>query len=90
MLNICLTIIIIISSIVICGTFLQKDIFTKLLFVNTGTSLSTLLICFLGSFRVNSSYIDIAIIYFLLSVVATSAYLKYFIQTHKNENSDSP
>jgi len=89
MLNICLILVLILSSIVICGAFLQKDMFTKLLFINTGTSIAALFICFLGSFKVNSSYIDIALIYFLLSVVATSAYLKYFMQKHKKENSDA-
>jgi multisubunit Na+/H+ antiporter MnhF subunit len=89
MLNICLILVLILSSIVICGAFLQKDMFTKLLFINTGTSIAALFICFLGSFKVNSSYIDIALIYFLLSVVATSAYLKYFMQKHKKEKSDA-
>jgi multisubunit Na+/H+ antiporter MnhF subunit len=89
MLNICLILVLILSSIVICGAFLQKDMFIKLLFLNTGTSIAALFICFLGSFKVNSSYIDIALIYFLLSVVATSAYLKYFMQKHKKENSDA-
>ena len=89
MLNICLILVLVLSSIIICGAFLQKDIFIKLLFLNTGTSVAALFICFLGSFKVNSSYIDIALIYFLLSVVATSAYLKYFMQKHKRENSDA-
>jgi multicomponent Na+:H+ antiporter subunit F len=61
----------------------QKDIFTKILLLNTGTSVVSLFICFLGSFQVNNSYIDIALIYFLLSVIATGAYSKYFHQTHK-------
>ncbi len=85
MLNICLTILSILSVIVICGIFLQKEIFTKLLFLNAGTSLASLLICFLGSYKVNNSYIDIALIYFLLSAIGTSAYLKYFLQKHQKE-----
>ncbi len=89
MLNICLILVLILSSIVICGAFLQKDMFIKLLFLNTGTSIAALFICFLGSFKVNSSYIDIALIYFLLSAVATNAYLKYFMQRHKKESSDA-
>jgi len=86
MLNICLVLVLIFSSIVICGAFMQRDIFIKLLFLNTGTSIAGLFICFLGSFKSNSSYIDIALIYFLLSVVATNAYLKYFIQRAKRLN----
>ena len=85
MLNIFLIILSILSIIVICGIFLQKEIFTKLLFLNTGTSLASLFICFLGSYKVNNSYIDIALIYFLLSVVGTSAYLKYFLHKHQIE-----
>ena len=88
MLNVCLILILVLSSIIICGAFFQKDIFIKLLFLNTGTSVSALFICFLGSFKVNSSYIDISLIYFLLSAVATSAYLKYFMQKHKRETED--
>ena len=88
MLNICLTISLVFAAIVLCGIFLQKEIFTKLLFLNTGTSLASLFICFLGSYKVNNSYIDIALIYFLLSVVGTSAYLKYFLQKHRQEQQD--
>ena len=90
MLTICIFLFLVFACIVICGAFLQRDIFTKLLFVNTGTSLAALFICFLGSFKANSPYIDIAFIYFLLSVIATSAYLKYFLQKHKSISSDAP
>lgn len=88
MLTICVFLFLVFACIVICGAFLQRDIFTKLLFVNTGTSLAALFICFLGSFKANSSYIDIAFIYFILSAIATSAYLKYFLQKHKSISSD--
>ncbi|MDG1436519.1 MAG: cation:proton antiporter [Rickettsiaceae bacterium] len=89
MLNLCLVLMLIFSSLVICGALMQKDIFIKLLFLNTGTSLGALFMCFLGSIKVNSSYIDIALIYFLLSVVINSAYLKYFMHKHKRENIDA-
>lgn len=79
MLNIYLILSLIFAAIVICSLFWQKDIFTKLLLLNTGTGLASLFICFLGTYKVNSSYIDIALIYFLLSVVANAAYLKYFL-----------
>ena len=85
MLNIFLTISLGFSLIVIYGICQQKDIFIKLLFLNTSTSLISLFICFLGSYKVNNSYIDIALIYFLLSVVCTLAYLKFFLQKHKQE-----
>jgi multisubunit Na+/H+ antiporter MnhF subunit len=90
MLNICLVLVLVFASAIMGWAFLQKDVFTKLLFVNTGTSLIALFICFFGSFKVNSSYIDIGFIYFLLSVIANSAYLKYFLQKHKADSSDAP
>ncbi|CAN0606496.1 unnamed protein product, partial [Ectocarpus sp. 12 AP-2014] len=42
MFNICLFLVLLLSSIIICGAFLQKDIFIKLLFLNTGTSVAAL------------------------------------------------
>ena len=88
MLVICNILLLILSALIIISSFVQKDIFTKILFLNTSTSIFSLFICFFGTFQVNSSYIDIALIYFLLSVVATSAYMKYFFQKHKQEISD--
>lgn len=88
MLNIALIIVLIFAAIIMLGACVHKDIFTQLLFLNVGTSVTSLFICFLGSVKVNSSYIDIALIYFLLSVVATNAYLKFFIQKHNRKKSD--
>ena len=85
LLNICSVIIFLFSVFLVWKTFLQKDIFIKLLFLNSSTSLIALFICFLGTYKVNSSYIDIAIIYFILSAITTSAYLKYFLQKHKGD-----
>ncbi|NRB11219.1 MAG: cation:proton antiporter [Rickettsiaceae bacterium] len=87
LLNICLLIILLLAAIVICGIFLHKDIFTKILFLNSSTSIISLFICLLGSIKVNSSYLDIAIIYFLLSFVTSNAYLKYFLHKHKKQHS---
>ncbi|MGC0371753.1 MAG: hypothetical protein DGJ47_000453 [Rickettsiaceae bacterium] len=85
-----LNILSILLAILLCIVFFNflriNDVFTKLLMVNTGTSIASLLICALGTYQVNSSYIDIAIIYFLLSVIASAAYLKYFLQ-QKNKGS---
>ncbi len=83
LLNICLLITLLLVLIVVSGILLQKDIFTKILFLNSSTSIVALFICFLGSIKVNSSYLDIAIIYFLLSFVTSNAYLKYFLLKHK-------
>lgn len=85
MFEICLIISLIFAIMVVLSMYLQKDIFIKLLFLNTGTNLAALFICFLGSYKVNTSYIDIALIYFLLSSIASSAWLKYFLQKNQND-----
>lgn len=85
MLNTCLILIMILLATVACGSFLQQNVFIKLLFVNTSTSLAALLICFLGAFTCNSSYIDIALIYFLLSLPTTYSYSEYLIDKHKKK-----
>lgn len=88
LLNIFLIILLSFAIVVICAMCLQKDIFIKLLFLNIATSIGALSICCLGSYRANSSYIDIALIYFLLSVVANGAYLKYFLQKNQKETDE--
>ncbi|WP_342225222.1 monovalent cation/H+ antiporter complex subunit F [Rickettsia endosymbiont of Urophora cardui] len=67
--------------------FIRKtDIFTKLLILNSLTSVVSLFIYCLGFYLGNSSYLDIAIIYFLLSFIATNGYLKYFVyESDKNK-----
>jgi len=84
LLGIFLIIILVLSGVLICAMLWQRDVFIKLLFLNVATSVSSLFICCLASYKGNSSYIDIALIYFLLSVVANAGYLKYFL--HKNHN----
>lgn len=85
LLNIFLIIISSFAIAVVCAMCLQKDIFIKLLFLNIATSIGALFICCLGSYKANSSYIDIALIYFLLSVIANGAYLKYFSRKNQKE-----
>ncbi|MFK8039945.1 MAG: monovalent cation/H+ antiporter complex subunit F [Rickettsiaceae bacterium] len=60
-----------------------KEYFVKILILNNATSITGLLICFLSSFVDNNAYIDIAIIYFILSFIASAAYLRYFILSKK-------
>lgn len=85
MIFLCLIIVFFATLLVTTKAIFSSDIFTKILLLNVSTSLGALFICFLGSLQVNSSYLDIALIYFLLSVVATNAYLKYFLNRHKEE-----
>ncbi len=84
LLNIVVGIIFLFVIIVVFSAFNQKDTFTKILYLNISTTLSALFICCIGTYTTNSSYIDIALIYFILSIISVSAYLKYFIQK-KNE-----
>ena len=88
MLNICLFIVIFCALIVLCAAFFRRDIFERILYLNTGTSITSLFICLLGSFKSNGSYIDIALIYFLLGSIVTTAYMKYFLTTQKRESHD--
>jgi multisubunit Na+/H+ antiporter MnhF subunit len=80
MLEICIIAVILFIFIILLLLLSNKNIFNKILLLNSLTSLISLLICFLGSFGLNEFYIDIAIIYFLLSFIATLGYLKYFLQ----------
>jgi multisubunit Na+/H+ antiporter MnhF subunit len=81
MLLICLYISLICAGSLTCFALVQHCLFSKILLINTATSLASVFICLLGSIKVNSSYLDIALIYFLLSVIASAAYSKYFMQT---------
>ena len=80
MIYFCLLFILLFISLVIYGLVKNLNIFIKILFLNSLTSIVALFICFLATFTDNDSYLDIAIIYFLLSFIATAAYLKYFLQ----------
>ena len=59
--------------------FNEKDFFTKILVFNNITGIVLLLICFISTFIFNQTYLDIAIIYFLLSFVVSCAYYRYFL-----------
>ncbi|XVN42390.1 MAG: monovalent cation/H+ antiporter complex subunit F [Candidatus Rickettsia vulgarisii] len=79
MINIFLVLTLLFIAIVTYLLIKDRNIFIKILLLNNLTSIVSLFICFLGSYKMNNSYLDIAIIYFLLSFIASSAYLKYFI-----------
>ncbi|MDF2965058.1 MAG: putative monovalent cation/H+ antiporter subunit [Rickettsiaceae bacterium] len=66
-------------------TIVRESLFDKLLCINSATNLVIVLICLLGSYKYNQSYIDIAIIYGLLSYITNMAFLRFFInnQNHK-------
>lgn len=73
-------------GIVVVMLILEQDIFTKIVLVNSATNITVFLICLLGSLKFNGSYFDIAIIYFLLSVIGSAAYLKHFLRKQNIKN----
>lgn len=77
MLNIFASLITIFILISFIGLLLQKDILTKFVFLNFITNLAILFIVTLGSYKYNESFIDIAIIYALLSFIASEALLRF-------------
>ncbi|WP_341789331.1 monovalent cation/H+ antiporter complex subunit F [Rickettsia endosymbiont of Polydrusus tereticollis] len=79
MLNICLIILFLFIGLMTYLFIKAIDVFTQLLVLNSFTGITTLLICVCGSYLRNSSYLDIALIYFFLSFIASNAYLKYFL-----------
>lgn len=82
-------IIILVSGFFLCmGLVKQKDLYTKLIFLNSATSIMALFFCIIGTYKANSSYLDIALTYFLLSVVANAAYLKFFLTEKNTSNYD--
>ncbi len=88
LINFSLFITLIFASIVICGVFFKQDIFERIIFLNTGTSIAGLFICILGTFESSSYYIDVALIYFILSFIATMAYMQYFLDKEEESNND--
>ena len=83
LLNIAALIIISLGLSVVMLAVRTKDIFTQILLLSTSTNILSLFFCFLATYKVNSSYIDIAIIYFLLSCVGSCAYMRYFLQQER-------
>lgn len=88
----CLFITAIFIALIVYNAVNSKDIFIKILYINICATLTSLFICFYGTIKVNNSYIDIALIYFLLNTITTIAYLKYFLykkEKVKIQNNDS-
>jgi multicomponent Na+:H+ antiporter subunit F len=65
------------------------SVFDRILSANCFTTYVIILICLIGSFKDNKSLADIAIIYALLSFVASFAFLKYFTTQKKDDNSNN-
>jgi multisubunit Na+/H+ antiporter MnhF subunit len=79
MIYLLLFILLISSAVTITCAIRSNDLFQTILFVNTSTSIIAVFMCVLGTFPANAYFLDIAIIYFLLGVVANLAYMKYYM-----------
>ena len=78
-----ISIIILIS---IIALILNKEIFTKILFLNYISGLVILLISIISLYPYKSSYVDIAMIYAILSFIVSIGFLNYF--KIKNDRKD--
>ncbi len=83
MLNIFAIIITIFIVVLLIGLLLEKEIFAKFLFLNSITNVIVLMIVTLGSYQYNGSFLDIALIYSLLSFIASQGLLKFVITKKK-------
>lgn len=59
-------------------TLKGTDIFTKILYLNITTNILSLSVVILSLIEANKYFLDLAIIYFLLSFIATAAYSRFF------------
>ena len=84
MLNIFAIIITIFIVILLIGLLLEKEIFAKFLFLSSITNVIALMIVILGSYQYNESFLDIALIYSLLSFIASQGLLKFVIGRQKD------
>ena len=67
-----------ILSLLFVGLFRACTIFERILFINSITNIGIVMLAILSSFEGNSSYIDIALIYSVLSFLAMKGFLNYY------------
>lgn len=80
MLNAVIFIFTIMLAIVSLSIIFIKDKFSKFLFLNIATNICVLIIIAMSSYQYNSSFLDIALIYVLLSYIATQGLLKFILE----------
>ncbi len=83
MLDFCLLSLLIPIAISIFGLCMGKSIFVKILFLNSLTTVTSLFIVIMGMSYGKGSYIDIALIYFILGFIGSIAYLEYFLKNRE-------
>jgi multisubunit Na+/H+ antiporter MnhF subunit len=60
------------------GLFRSCSTFERILFINSITNICVIMIAILSSFESKESYLDIAIIYAVLSFLAIKGFLNYY------------
>jgi multisubunit Na+/H+ antiporter MnhF subunit len=66
--------------VLLVGFVFYTELFTQILFLSSITNLGVVMIVALGSYSFNESYLDIALIYAILSFITSQAILKYIIR----------
>jgi len=72
--------IIILITASILGMIINKEFFTKLIFLSNLNNYTAIFICLLSLTQNNESFIDIAIIYALLSYISSLAIYKRYMK----------
>ena len=72
-----ITILIFAIFLMVIGLIRSNILVERILFANSVTNIAIVIIAILSSFESRNSYIDIAIIYALLSFIAMKAFLNY-------------
>ena len=72
-------------ALLVAGVSKQETIFEKLLFISFISNIIITMMAIFASFQGRASYIDIALIYALLSFVAMQAILRYTKLTNKSK-----
>ncbi|KJV56068.1 monovalent cation/H+ antiporter complex subunit F [Orientia tsutsugamushi] len=66
--------------VLIVNFLLAKSNLERILYINSLTNLVSLFIVFIGMSHYTRYFIDISIIYLLLSFIATNAYMKFYLR----------
>lgn len=69
--------VLIIMGLALTRAFLGPTLFDRILAVNTFGTKTVLLICILGVFTDNASYVDIALVYALINFIGVIAVLRF-------------
>lgn len=63
-------------ALLLIGLVIQKDLFSKFVFLSTISNITIVTIVAFGSYNYNESFLDIALIYSILSFIPAQSLLK--------------